>query len=45
MTDTILFISNPQTMSSYIQNCDGLYILLPIVLHMIVPLCSDNLTL
>jgi len=37
--------SNPQTMSPYIQNCDGLctrtdhHMLLPIVLHMVVPLC------
>jgi len=36
--------SNPQTMSSYIHNYDGLYtridhhMLLPIVLHMVVPL-------
>jgi len=36
--------SNSQTMSSDIQNCDGLctrtdhYMLLPIVLHMVVPL-------
>ena len=36
--------SNPQTMSPYIQNCDGLctrtdhHMLLPIVLHMVVPL-------
>ena len=38
--------SNPQTMSPYIQNCDGLctridhHMLLPIVLHM-VPLCYE----
>ena len=37
--------SNPQTMSPYVQNCDGLctstdhHMLLPIVLHMVVPLC------
>ena len=37
--------SNPQTMSPYIHNCDGLctrtdhHMLLPIVLHMVVPLC------
>jgi len=37
--------SNPQTMSPYIQKSDGLctrtdhYMLLPIVLHMVVPLC------
>ena len=37
--------SNPQTRSSYIQNYDSLYtrtghhMLLPIVLHMVVPLC------
>ena len=37
--------SNPQTISSYIQNCDSLYtrtdhhMLLSIVLHMVVPLC------
>ena len=36
--------SNPQTMSPYIQNYDSLctrtdyYMLLPIVLHMVVPL-------
>ena len=36
--------SNPQTMSPYIHNCDGLctstdhHMLLPIVLHMVVPL-------
>ena len=36
--------SNPQTGSPYIQNCDSLYtttdhhMLLPIVLHMVVPL-------
>ena len=39
--------SNPQTMSPYIQNCDSLYtrtdhyMLLPIVLHMVVPLCYE----
>jgi len=37
--------SNPQTMSPYIQKSDGLctrtdhHMLLPIVLHMVVPLC------
>ena len=37
--------SNPQTMSPYIQDCDGLctrtdhHMLLPIVLYMVVPLC------
>jgi len=37
--------SNPQTGSFYIQNCDSLctrtdhHMLLPIVLHMVVPLC------
>ena len=37
--------SNPQTGSPYIQKSDGLctridhYILLPIVLHIVVPLC------
>jgi len=37
--------SNPQTGSSYIQKSDGLctrtdhHMLLPIVLHMVVPLC------
>ena len=37
--------SNPQTMSSYIHESDGLctrtdhHMLLPIVLHMVVPLC------
>jgi len=37
--------SNPQTMSSYIHESDSLYtrtdhhMLLPIVLHMVVPLC------
>jgi len=37
--------SNPQTMNSYIQKSNGLctrtdhYMLLPIVLHIIVPLC------
>jgi len=37
--------SNPQTESPYIQNCNGLctrtdhHMLLPIVLHMVVPLC------
>jgi len=37
--------SNPQTGSPYIQKGDGLYtrtdhhMLLPIVLHMVVPLC------
>ena len=37
--------SNPQTMSPYIHNCDGLctrtdhHMLLPIVLHMVVPFC------
>ena len=37
--------SNPQTGSPYIQKDDGLYtrtdhhMLLPIVLHMVVPLC------
>ena len=36
--------SNPQTMSPYIQDCDGLctrtdhHMLLPIVLHMVVSL-------
>ena len=36
--------SNPQTINPYIQNCDGLctrtdhHMLLPIVLHMVVPL-------
>jgi len=36
--------SNPQTMSPYIHDCNGLYtrtdhhMLLPIVLHMVVPL-------
>ena len=35
--------SNPQTISSYIHNCNGLctrtdyHMLLPIVLHMVVP--------
>jgi len=39
--------SNPQTMSPYIQKSDGLctrtdhYMLLPIVLHMVVPLCYE----
>ena len=39
--------SNPQTMSPYIQNSDGLctrtdhHMLLPIVLHMVVPLCYE----
>jgi len=37
--------SNPQTMSPYIHESNGLctridyYMLLPIVLHMVVPLC------
>jgi len=37
--------SNPQTMSPYIHDCDDLctrtdhHMLLPIVLHMVVPLC------
>ena len=37
--------SNPQTGSSYIQDCDGLctrtdhHMLLPIVLYMVMPLC------
>ena len=37
--------SNPQTMSPYIHDCDSLctrtdhHMLLPIVLHMVVPLC------
>jgi len=37
--------SNPQTMSPYIHESDGLctrtdhHMLLPIVLHMVVPLC------
>ena len=36
--------SNPQTMSPYIHDCDGLctrtdhHMILPIVLHMVVPL-------
>ena len=39
--------SNPQTMSPYIQKSDGLctrtdhHMLLPIVLHMVVPLCYE----
>ena len=44
--------SNPQTMGPYIQKSDGLctktdhYMLLPIVLHMVVPFRnSDNLTI
>jgi len=45
--------SNPQTESPYIQKSDGLctrtdhHMLLPIVLHMVVPCAinSDNLTL
>jgi len=38
--------SNPQTRSPNIQNCDSLctrtdyHMLLPIILHMVVPLCS-----
>ena len=45
--------SNPQTMSPYIHKSDSLctrtdyHMLLPIVLHMVVPLCrnSNNLTI
>ena len=45
--------SSPQTISPYIQNCDGLYtrtdhhMLLPIVPHMVVSCAqySDSLTL
>jgi len=43
--DVVSLRSNPQTISPYIQNCDGLctrtehYMLLPIVPHMVVPLC------
>ena len=48
MTKKLLSLrSNSQTMSPYIQNCDGLctrtdhHMLLSIVLYMVVPLCLE----
>jgi len=45
--DVVKSESNPQTISPYIQDCDGLctrtdhHMLLPIVLYMVVPLCYE----